>query len=111
MFRPLARDDVAVRGLFLTTGFAIAAFFPFLALYLRDFHGLDESQIGLVLACTAVARMLANPIWGHMADTRIGRLTALQLGLAGSAGAAFLLDAAGARLAGAALMACQAAFM
>ena len=56
MFRPLARDDVAVRGLFLTTGFAIAAFFPFLALYLRDFHGLDESRIGLVLACTAAAR-------------------------------------------------------
>jgi MFS transporter, PPP family, 3-phenylpropionic acid transporter len=111
MFRPLARDDVAVRGLFLTTGFAIAAFFPFLALYLRDFHGLDESRIGLVLACTAAARMIANPVWGHMADTRIGRLTALQLGLAGSAVAAFLLNAAAGVPAVALLMVVQAAFM
>jgi MFS transporter, PPP family, 3-phenylpropionic acid transporter len=111
MLRPRARDDVAIRGLFLTTGFAIAAFFPFLALYLRDFHGLDESQIGVVLACTAIARMIANPVWGHVADTRIGRLTALQIGLAGSAVAAFLLNAAAAVPAVAALMVVQAAFM
>jgi len=111
MFRPRTSDDVAVRGLFLTTGFAIAAFFPFLALYLRDFHRLDESQIGLVLACTATARMIANPVWGHMADTKIGRLTALQLGLAGSAAAAFLLNAAAAVPAIATLMVVQAAFM
>jgi MFS transporter, PPP family, 3-phenylpropionic acid transporter len=111
MFRPRASDDVAIRGLFLTTGFAVAAFFPFLALYLRDFHGLDESQIGLVLACTALARMIANPVWGHMADTRIGRLTALQIGLAGSAAAAFLLNGAAAVPAVAALMVVQAAFM
>jgi MFS family permease len=88
MFRPRVRDAVAVRGLFLTTGFAIAAFFPFLALYLRDFHGLDESQLGLVLAFTAAARMVMNPVWGHLADTKIGRLTALQIGLAGSGAAA-----------------------
>jgi MFS transporter, PPP family, 3-phenylpropionic acid transporter len=111
MFRPRTSDDVAIRGLFLTTGFAVAAFFPFLALYLRDFHGLDESQIGLVLACTALARMIANPVWGHMADTRIGRLTALQVGLAGSAAAAFLLNGAAAVSAVAALMVVQAAFM
>ena len=111
MFRPHENEEVAIRGLFLTTGFAVAAFFPFLALYLRDFHGLDESQIGLVLACTALARMLANPVWGHMADTRIGRLTALQVGLAGSAAAAFLLNAAAAVPAVAALMVVQAAFM
>jgi MFS transporter, PPP family, 3-phenylpropionic acid transporter len=111
MFRPRTSDDVAIRGLFLTTGFAVAAFFPFLALYLRDFHGLDESQIGLVLACTALARMVANPVWGHLADTRIGRLTALQVGLAGSAAAAFLLNAAAAVPAVAALMVVQAAFM
>jgi MFS transporter, PPP family, 3-phenylpropionic acid transporter len=111
MLRPHARDEVAIRGLFLTTGFAVAAFFPFLALYLRDFHGLDESQIGLVLACTAAARMIANPIWGHLADTRIGRLTALQLGLAGSAAAAFFLNAAAAIPAVAFLMVVQATFM
>ena len=55
--------------------------------------------------------MVANPVWGHLADTRIGRLTALQLGLAGSAAAAFLLNAAGAVPAVSILMVVQAAFM
>ena len=96
MHRPRVRDASAVQGVFLTIGLAVAAFFPFLALYLRDAHGLDESQIGLVLASMAAARMVANPLWGHLSDTRIGRLTALQIGLAGSAAAAFLMNAAAA---------------
>src|SRR2546426_636709 len=96
MYRPRIRDASAVQGVYLTIGLSIAAFFPFLALYLRDAHGLDESQIGVVLACMAAARMLANPLWGHLSDTRIGRLTALQIGLAVSAAAAFMLNAAAA---------------
>lgn len=111
MHRPRVRDASAVQGVFLTIGLAIAAFFPFLALYLRDAHGLDESQIGLVLACMAAARMVANPLWGHLSDTRIGRLTALQIGLAGSAAAAFLVNAAAALPAITALMVVQAFFM
>jgi PPP family 3-phenylpropionic acid transporter len=111
MHRPRVRDASAVQGVFLTIGLAIAAFFPFLALYLRDAHGLDESQIGLVLACMAAARMVANPLWGHLSDTRIGRLTALQIGLAGSAAAAFLVNAAVALPAITLLMVVQAFFM
>jgi PPP family 3-phenylpropionic acid transporter len=111
MHRPRVRDASAVQGVFLTIGLAIAAFFPFLALYLRDAHGLDESQIGLVLACMAAARMVANPLWGHLSDTRIGRLTALQIGLAGSAAAAFLVNAAAALPAITLLMVVQAFFM
>ena len=111
MHRPRVRDASAVQGVFLTIGLAIAAFFPFLALYLRDAHGLDESQIGLVLACMAGARMVANPLWGHLSDTRIGRLTALQIGLAGSAAAAFLVNAAAALPAITLLMVVQAFFM
>lgn len=111
MHRPRVRDASAVQGVFLTIGLAIAAFFPFLALYLRDAHGLDESQIGLVLACMAAARMVANPLWGHLSDTRIGRLTALQIGLAGSAAAAFLVNAAVALPAITVLMVVQAFFM
>ena len=45
MHRPRVRDASAVQGVYLTIGLSIAAFFPFLALYLRDAHGLDESQI------------------------------------------------------------------
>ena len=111
MYRPRVRDASAVQGVFLTIGLAIAAFFPFLALYLRDAHGLDESQIGLVLACMAAARMVANPLWGHLSDTRIGRLTALQIGLAGSAAAAFLVNAAASLPAITLLMVVQAFFM
>jgi len=110
MLRPRARDDVAVRGLFLAVGFAMAAFFPFLAIYLRGFHGLDESEIGFVLACTAAARMIANPVWGHLADTKIGRLSALQVGLVGAAVPAFLLNAAATLAVLTTLMAVQAVF-
>ena len=73
------RPDFAVRGLFLTFGFVIAAFFPFLALYLDD-KGLSGSGIGLVIAAMAVARILLNPIWGHLADATLGRRTSLQIG-------------------------------
>ena len=73
------RPDAAVRGLFLTFGFVIAAFFPFLALYLDD-KGLTESGIGLVIAAMAVARIVLNPLWGHLADATIGRRTSLQIG-------------------------------
>ena len=73
------RPDAAVRGLFLTFGFVIAAFFPFLALYL-DGKGLTESDIGLVIAAMAVARIVLNPLWGHLADATIGRRTSLQIG-------------------------------
>jgi PPP family 3-phenylpropionic acid transporter len=68
-----------VRGLFLTFGFVVAAFFPFLALYL-DGKGLSESDIGLVIAAMAVARVALNPLWGHLSDSTIGRRTALQIG-------------------------------
>jgi MFS transporter, PPP family, 3-phenylpropionic acid transporter len=82
------RPRVAIQGLFVLFGFGIAAFFPFLGIYLRGYHGLSESQIGLAIAAMALARLIANPLWGHFADTRIGRLTALQLGVGGSALAA-----------------------
>ena len=73
------RPAVAVQGLFLSFGLVVAAFFPFFALYLVD-RGLSKSQIGGVLAVMAVGRVVANPVWGHVADAVIGRLTALRLG-------------------------------
>lgn len=84
------RPDAAVRGLFLTFGFVIAAFFPFLALYL-DSKGLGKSQIGLVIATMAVARILLNPLWGHLADATLGRRTCLQIGAFVSAGFGLVL--------------------
>jgi PPP family 3-phenylpropionic acid transporter len=76
--------EVAVRGLFVLTGFVVSAFFPFFALVL-DGKGLGGSEIGLVIAAMAVARMIANPVWGHIADTRTGRVAAVRAGAAGAA--------------------------
>ena len=61
MLRPQVKEATQVQGLFLSFGFAIAAFFPFLALYLEKHHGLDAAQIGVVIACSAAARMIAQP--------------------------------------------------
>ncbi|HYJ61093.1 MAG TPA: MFS transporter [Actinomycetota bacterium] len=92
MRRPQVSDAVQVRGLFLFFGFVIASFFPFFSLYLREYHGLDEAQIGTVLLIAGALRAVANPVWGHQADTRLGRLTVLQIGLVGSGLAALWLN-------------------
>jgi MFS transporter, PPP family, 3-phenylpropionic acid transporter len=92
MPRVRVAPEVAVHGLFVVFGFVIAAFFPFLAIYLES-RGLSASQVGFVLAAMAVARVVANPIWGHQADTRIGRVTALRLGAIGSGAAALAVNA------------------
>jgi MFS transporter, PPP family, 3-phenylpropionic acid transporter len=72
----------AVLGLFLTFGLIVASFFPFLSIYFAG-RGFDPSQIGFLLGAMAAVRIVAMPIWGHVADTRIGRRRALQLGLVG----------------------------
>jgi len=90
--RVAVRPAVAVHGLFVTFGFAVAAFFPFFAIYLEH-RGLDPSEIGVVLAAMAVARLVANPLLGHTADAVLGRVRMLQLGAAGAAIAALALNA------------------
>jgi PPP family 3-phenylpropionic acid transporter len=74
----------AVQVLFILFGIAIAAFFPFLALFL-DERGLSPEQIGLVIAAMAAGRIAAGPVWGHLADTSLGRRTTLQIGALGAA--------------------------
>jgi PPP family 3-phenylpropionic acid transporter len=74
---------VAVQVLFVLFGVAIAAFFPFLALFLSD-RGLSPGQIGIVIAAMAAARIASSPVWGHVADTNIGRRTTLQIGALGA---------------------------
>lgn len=80
-----------VQGLFVIFGFVIAAFFPYRAIYLAD-RGLSSSEIGLVISCMAAAGAICGPIWGHLADTRIGRLRALQFGIAGAAVASLSMN-------------------
>ena len=90
--RAAVRPAVAVQVLFILFGVVIAAFFPFLSLFL-DGKGLTAAQIGVVIAGMAVARVLFSPFWGHLADTTIGRRTALQIGTFGGAVAALALFA------------------
>jgi len=80
----------SLQVLFVLFGIAIAAFFPFFALFLNG-RGLSAGQIGVVIATTAVARVLSNPVWGHVSDSTLGRRRALQIGTFGSAVAAFAL--------------------
>jgi MFS transporter, PPP family, 3-phenylpropionic acid transporter len=72
----------AVLGLFLIFGLIVASFFPFLSVYLKD-RGFQPDQIGFLLGAMAAIRIVAMPVWGHVADTRTGRKRALQLGLVG----------------------------
>ncbi len=87
LFRSEIRPAVAVQVLFILFGFAIAAFFPFLALFLSD-RGLSAGQIGVVIAAMALARVASGPLWGHVADTTIGRRATLRIGALGGAVAA-----------------------
>lgn len=64
--------------LFALIGVAIAALSPFFALFLRS-RGLRADRIGVVLACVALASLVAGPIWGHVADTALGRIRTLRL--------------------------------
>ncbi len=84
------KPAVAIQGLFVLFGIAIASFYPFFAPFLSG-RGLSESEIGLVIAVTALARVLSMPAWGHVADTRLGRRRVLQLGMAGAVASSLLL--------------------
>jgi PPP family 3-phenylpropionic acid transporter len=46
---------------------ALGAAMPFIVLYYRR-AGLDEAQIGLVLALSGVTQIVAGPLWGLLAD-------------------------------------------
>jgi PPP family 3-phenylpropionic acid transporter len=81
------RPAVSILVLFLLLGVVVAAFFPFIALFL-DARGLSATDIGLVLAAMAVARIAANPVWGHLADATLGRRRTLRICSVGAALAA-----------------------
>jgi PPP family 3-phenylpropionic acid transporter len=72
----------AILGLFLIFGVIVASFFPFLSVYLKG-RGFAPDEIGFLLGAMAAVRIVAMPVWGHVADTRTGRKRALQLGLVG----------------------------
>jgi PPP family 3-phenylpropionic acid transporter len=68
----------SLRVLFALIGVAIASLLPFFSLFLRS-RGLRADRIGFVLASVALAGLVAGPIWGHVADTALGRIRTLRL--------------------------------
>jgi MFS family permease len=64
---PLRRVQV----LFTLVGVAEAALLPFLPIVLKD-RGMSAAEIGVALAVAAAAGFVAAPLWGHVADGRLG---------------------------------------
>ena len=76
---------IAIRLLFLVAGMAVATVGPYVAVLLAA-RGLSAEQIGLVAATSAVAVLIASPVWGQLADVRLGRARTLQVAALGSVG-------------------------
>lgn len=67
---------------FLCLG-ALGLFFPYFALYLSENLALPGTQVGMVLACLPLMGLVAQPLWGQIADrsgSRAGVLVVLALG-------------------------------
>ncbi|HSK29438.1 MAG TPA: MFS transporter [Candidatus Limnocylindria bacterium] len=47
---------------------SLGIFFPYFALYLRENAGLTGTQLGVVLAISPLMGMIAQPLWGQIAD-------------------------------------------
>jgi PPP family 3-phenylpropionic acid transporter len=84
--RPRDGATRSLPWLFGTIGVAVAALLPFFPLLLER-RGLRPDRIGIVLAMLALANLLAGPIWGHVADTRSGRIRAIRASAVASIGA------------------------
>jgi PPP family 3-phenylpropionic acid transporter len=83
---PLRRVQV----LFTLVGVAEASILPFLPVVLSD-RGLSAAEIGVVLAVAAAAGFVSAPLWGHVADGRLGAENTLVLASITAAVAALTL--------------------
>ena len=82
---------------------ALGIFFPYFGLYLRESAGLSGLEVGIVISVLSLVGMLAQPLWGQLADRSGARSRVLagvvaagglaQLGLAAAEGFPALLVA------------------
>ena len=47
---------------------SLGIFFPYFSLYLRENAGLSGTQLGVILAVSPLVGMIAQPLWGQVAD-------------------------------------------
>jgi MFS family permease len=81
-----------LRAPFLATGVATGVLLPFVVPILA-IRGFSAEGIGLLLAITSVAVVVAMPAWGHVADALLGRRRTLQWAALLSVAAALWLGA------------------
>ena len=72
----------------------LGVFFPFFSLYLRENAGLSGTEVGAVMATLPLVGMVAQPLWGQLADRSGARSTILVLLTVASAVAFAALAAA-----------------
>jgi PPP family 3-phenylpropionic acid transporter len=58
---------------------SLGIFFPYFTLYLRENAGLSGTEVGLILAISPLVGMIAQPIWGQIADRTGARTRTLAL--------------------------------
>jgi PPP family 3-phenylpropionic acid transporter len=78
---------LAVAWFFNMGGLGI--YFPYFGLYLKENAGLSGTQVGIILGITPFVGLLAQPIWGQLAD-RSGARTRLVALLAFGSAAGYL---------------------
>ena len=64
---------------------AVGVYFPYFALYLTDSLGFSGTQVGTTLAVAPIVGLLAQPLWGHIADRTGSRTRVLTWLSAGTA--------------------------
>src|SRR5690349_13387142 len=72
---------------------ALGTFFPLYSLYLTENLGLGGLQTGMVTAAIPLAGLVAQPLWGALADRSGSRVRLLALLTAATAGGYFNLSA------------------
>lgn len=75
---------IALRVLVAALGVALGVFYPFISVILAG-RGFTPGEIGFVFSIGAVGFSVAVPVWGHIADVRLGRPLTLQLCAAAAA--------------------------
>jgi PPP family 3-phenylpropionic acid transporter len=73
MTPPQAAGRIPLVGFYLLFFSTVGITQPFLPAYLRSL-ALSTTEVGLLLALTPLASLVAPPLWGHLAD-RTGRLS------------------------------------
>ena len=81
---PRQVDLRPLKRLYTAAGAATATFLPFFVLYLAH-RGVTPAAIGGTLAAASLLLVALGPLWGHVADVRLGVPRALAVTLTASA--------------------------